>query len=88
MNAATLLLPAHVKNRGLPEAIGISKPSAPAQVAVPVAVAQLDRFVLARRGARRHRRAARRVAFQGDFGFKRRIAAAVQDFARLDRNNR
>ena len=40
-----------------------------------VAVAQFDRFMRAGRGARRHRRAAKRAIFQRDIDFDRGIAA-------------
>ena len=53
-----------------------------------VAVAQLDRFVRAGRGARRDRRAAHAAVLQRDIHFDRRIAAAVEDLAGVDVDNR
>ena len=58
------------------------------QVAGLVAVAQLDRFLAAGRGARRHHRAAEAAIAQRDFGFERGIAAGVEDFAGVDLGDR
>ena len=55
-----------------------------AEVARLVAVAQLHRLVRARRGARRHRRAAHRAVLEHDIHLDRRIAAAVEDLAADD----
>ena len=55
-----------------------------AEVARLVAVAQLDRLVRARGGARRHRRAAHGAILQHDVDLDRRVAAAVEDFAADD----
>ena len=52
-----------------------------ADVALRVAVAQLDRLVLAGGGAARHRGAALRAARQHDVGLDGGIAAAVEDLA-------
>ena len=49
-----------------------------------VAVAQLDRFVGAGRGAGRHRRAPDRAVGEDDVDLDRRIAARVEDLARVD----
>ena len=54
-----------------------------AEVARLVAVAQLQRFALAGGRARRHGRAAARAAVEDDIDFHRRIAARVEDLARL-----
>ena len=53
-----------------------------------VAVAQLDRLVRAGRGARRHRRAAHAAVLQRDVDLDRRIAAAVEDLAGVDVDDR
>ena len=55
-----------------------------AEVTRLVAVAELDRFVSARGGARGDGGAARRAIFQRDFGFDGRVAPAVEDFAGVD----
>ena len=55
-----------------------------AEIALLVAVAQLDRLVRAGRGARRHRGAAERAVLQHDVDLDGRIAAAVEDFAADD----
>src|SRR2546429_219384 len=56
--------------------------------ALLIAVAQLDRLVLTRGGAARHRRPAGRAARQGDVRLDGRVAPAVQDLARVHRNDR
>jgi hypothetical protein len=55
-----------------------------AAITALVAVAQLDRLMLAGRGAGRHRRAARCAAFQLDIDLDGRVAARVQNFPRHD----
>src|SRR5204863_8541838 len=55
--------------------------------ALGVAVAQLHRLVLARRGATRHRRGAARAAGQCDVGFDRGIASGIENLARVDRDH-
>ena len=59
-----------------------------AAVAALVAVAQLDRLVGAGRGARRHRRPADRAVAEDDVDLDRRIAARVEDLARVDELDR
>ena len=56
--------------------------------ALLVAVAQLDRFVLAGGRPTRHRRAPRRAARQRDVRFDRRVAPAVENLARVYRYDR
>src|SRR5262249_47429245 len=51
---------------------------APSQIAILVAVAQLDRLVGAGAGARWHCRAAGGAIFKDNLDFERRIAAAIQ----------
>src|SRR5262249_25066244 len=58
-----------------------------AQVASLVAVAQLDRLVLARRGAGGHGSPPARAVFKDDVDLDGRIAAAVKDFAADDVDN-
>ena len=53
-----------------------------------VAVAKLDRFMRARRCARRDRRAAHASVFQRDVNLDRRVAAAVEDLAGVDVDDR
>src|SRR5690606_8664579 len=55
-----------------------------AQVARLVAIAQLHGFAGTGRGARGHHRAAERAIGEGHLGFKRGIAAAVEDFTGVD----
>ena len=55
-----------------------------AAVAALVAVAQLDRFVGAGGGARGNGGAAEGAGFQGHIDLDGRIAAAVENFARVD----
>ena len=55
-----------------------------AEVAALVAVAQLDRLVRAGGGARGHGGAAEGAALQDDVDLDRRVAAAVENFARVD----
>ncbi len=55
-----------------------------AAIALLVAVAQLDRFMRAGRGAGRHRGAADDAAFQRDVDFDGGIAAAVENLAADD----
>src|SRR6185503_3814532 len=52
-----------------------------AVIARLVAVAQLDRFVGAGRGARGHRRPAHRAVLKDDVDLNRRVAAAVENLA-------
>src|SRR5919112_321581 len=49
-----------------------------------VAVAQLERLVLAGAGAARHRRASRDATLERDVGLDGRVAAAVEDLTRAD----
>ena len=58
-----------------------------AEIAGGVAVAQLDRFPRAGRGARRHRRAPHRTAVEGHVHLHGRIAAAVQNLAGVDQGD-
>ena len=51
------------------------------EIALLVAVAELQRFTLPRRRARRHCRPAERPAVEGDFDFNRGIAARVDNLA-------
>ena len=55
-----------------------------AEVASLVAVTQFKRLELARRCARRRRRATEAAVLQNDVDFHRRIAARVNDFACMD----
>ena len=55
-----------------------------AAVARLVAVAQLDRLVRAGRGARRHGRPADRAVVEDDVDLDRRVAARIEDLARVD----
>ena len=55
-----------------------------AEVALRVAVAQLERLVLAGGRAARHRRAAHDAALEADVAFDGGIAAAVEDLAGAD----
>ena len=59
-----------------------------AEIAALVAVAQLDRLVRAGRGAGRHGGAAHRAVLQHDIDLDRRIAAAVEDLAADDVDDR
>ena len=59
-----------------------------AQVTALVAIAQLHCFMGARRRARRHGRAAGAAIFQHHVHFHGRIAAAVEDFAGVNVDNR
>src|SRR5690606_29861278 len=59
-----------------------------AEIAGLVAVAQLDRLLGARGGARRHHRAAKAAVGERDFGFKRGVATGVEDFAGVDLGDR
>jgi hypothetical protein len=59
-----------------------------AAIALAVAVAQLDRFALAGRRARRHRRAAPGAGLELHLHLDRRIAARVQDLARVESRDR
>ena len=59
-----------------------------AQVAGLVAIAQLHRFLAAGGSAGWHRGAAERTVGQRHFGFKRGVAAAVEDLAGVDAGNR
>jgi hypothetical protein len=52
-----------------------------AEVALRVAVAQLDRFLRARRRAGRHGRAARVAGLEDDVGLDRGVAARIEDLA-------
>src|SRR6267143_5407029 len=56
--------------------------------ALLIAVTQLDRLVLPGRRAAGHGGPARGAARQSDVGLDRRVAPAVEDFARVDRNDR
>ena len=58
-----------------------------AEVARLVAVAQLERFALAGRGARRHAGASARAAVEGHFDFHRRIPARVENLAAMHVND-
>ncbi len=58
-----------------------------ADVAALVAIAQLQRFVLAGGGAAGHGGAAARSAFQNDIGFDGGIAARIQNFAAKNQFN-
>ena len=55
-----------------------------AEVTRLVAIAQLDRLARTSGSAARHGRAPAVTAGQGDFGFERRVAARIQDFAGVD----
>src|SRR5579864_2615897 len=55
-----------------------------APVITRTAIALLDRLMRAGRGAGRHRRASHRAAVEGDLDLDRWIAAAVEDFARVN----
>ena len=55
-----------------------------AEIALLVAVAQLDRLMRAGGGARGHRGAADRAVFQHHIDFDRGIAAAIENFAAND----
>ena len=55
-----------------------------AEVARRVAVAQLERLVLAGRRARGHDRAAERAAVEADLDFDGRVATGIQDFAGVE----
>ena len=59
-----------------------------AEVAALVAVAQLHRLALARRGARRHGGAAHGAALEDHLDLDGGVAAAVEDLPREDRINR
>ena len=61
--------------------------SRPCRDSARVAVAQLQRFALAGRRARGHRRAPARAALEHDVDFNRGIAARVENLARLDVEN-
>jgi hypothetical protein len=52
-----------------------------AAIALGVTVAELDRLVLARGGARGHRRAAERAALESAIHLERGVAARVEDLA-------
>ena len=58
-----------------------------AEVALLVAVAQLERFPHARRGARRHRRPPHDAAVQRDVHFHRRIAARIENLSAVYRRD-
>ena len=58
-----------------------------AEIAIGVAVAQLDRFVLAGRGARGDRGAPADAALEFDIDFERRVAPAIEDFPAANINN-
>ncbi len=55
-----------------------------ADEARPVAVAQLERLALARRGSRRHRGTPERAIVERDVHFDRRITARIQNLATVD----
>ncbi len=55
-----------------------------AEVALGVAVAQLERLVRASRRAGRHRRPRPGAIVQGHFHFEGRVAARIEDFPRVD----
>ena len=55
-----------------------------AAVALLVAIAQFPRFMLARAGAARNRRAPECAALQVDIDFNGRIAARIKNLARVD----
>ena len=59
-------------------------PNAFAAVAVSLAVAQLDRLVLARAGAARNSRSAKGAVVENNVGFDGGIAAAIEDLAGVD----
>ena len=68
-------LPVHVRDR-LRDAL--------AEERGRVAVAQLDRLVLAGRGAGGHRRAPERARLEADVDLDRRVAARVEDLPPVD----
>src|SRR5204862_7465036 len=53
-----------------------------------IAIPQLDCFVLAGRGAARHRGSTGRSTREGHIGFDRRVAPAIEDLARAYRDDR
>ena len=64
--------------------VGDGAQNALAAVTLGIAVAQFQSLMRSRRGARRHRRAAKRSVFESNIDFDGRIAAAVDNFARVN----
>jgi hypothetical protein len=67
-----------------PRDVGHGLLHALAEVALDVAVTHLVGFMLAGRGAARHRRATVRAVFEDHVGFDGGVAARIEDLAGLD----